>query len=138
MKPIYTVLIILVVVAAGLLAFNLMNRPQMAAPQLGLSSITPALSVQTAPQPAPTASTVVIQGMSFMPVTLTVPSGTTVTWVNQDSVSHTVTSDSGSTPGLASQVLGPGESYSVTLTTIGTYNYHCSIHPSMTGQVIVQ
>jgi plastocyanin len=53
-----------------------------------------------------------------------------------DSVMHTATSDSGSE--LASTSLSKGESYTHTFTTPGTYNYHCAVHPSMKGKIIVE
>lgn len=74
-----------------------------------------------------------IANMSFQPATLPVALNTTVTWTNNDSVTHTVTGtdfDSGN--------IAPGSSYSHTFTIVGTYNYHCAIHPSMAGSVTVQ
>ncbi len=75
-----------------------------------------------------------IQGMTFMPSTLTVTQGTTVTWTNNDSVNHTVTGDNG---GPASDTLIHGATYSYTYATAGTFTYHCTIHPTMIGKVIV-
>ena len=75
-----------------------------------------------------------IQGMTFMPSILTVAKGTTVTWTNNDSVSHNVPGDNG---GPASGTLVHGATYSYTYTTAGTFSYHCSIHPTMVGKVIV-
>jgi amicyanin len=77
-----------------------------------------------------------ISGFAFSPSTLTIKSGDSVTWTNHDSTSHTVTSDTGSE--LSSQQIPNGETYSHTFNTAGTYSYHCSIHPSMKGKVIVQ
>jgi plastocyanin len=61
--------------------------------------------------------------------------GTTVTWTNNDSVTHTVTADAGA---FDSGALSPGHTYSFTFRTSGTYSYHCSIHRSMTATIIVQ
>lgn len=80
-------------------------------------------------------SAVSIENLSFVPTSLTVKAGTTVTWTNNDSTSHTVTSLTGSE--LSSGTLGVGQTYSHTFTTAGTYQYHCTIHTSMTGTVIV-
>ncbi len=77
-----------------------------------------------------------ISGFAFSPSTLTIKVGDTVTWTNQDAAKHTVTSDSGSE--LNSELLGKGRSYSHTFATAGTYNYHCTPHPYMTGKVIVE
>ena len=76
-----------------------------------------------------------IQNFQFSPSTLTVKKGTKVTWTNNDGASHTVTADQGSGP--ASSPLGQGDTYSYTFNTVGTFNYHCSIHPSMHGSVVV-
>jgi plastocyanin len=74
-----------------------------------------------------------IQNMSFSPSALTVKTGTKVTWTNNDSVAHTVTSDSGGL--LNSSVLAPGESFSFIFTATDSVAYHCSIHPFMKGTV---
>ncbi|HSR31628.1 MAG TPA: cupredoxin family copper-binding protein [Anaerolineae bacterium] len=76
-----------------------------------------------------------IEGFAFMPDPLVVPAGTTVRWTNKDDVSHTVTSD---LPGLLdSGTLLPGERFEYRFDTAGSYSYICTIHPSMTGTVIV-
>jgi plastocyanin len=77
---------------------------------------------------------VTITGYSFQPATLYVRRGTTVTWTNQDSQVHTVTSDNNT---FHSATLGQGQSYSYTFNSNGTYAYHCQIHPGMYGTVVV-
>lgn len=77
-----------------------------------------------------------IQSFSFTPQALTINAGDTVIWTNMDNVAHTVTSDLGTE--LHSAQLSPGQSYSHTFTTAGTYAYHCSIHTMMTGTITVQ
>jgi plastocyanin len=84
---------------------------------------------------------VTISGMAFSPVSITVAVGTTVTWTNNDSVAHTVTSDTGvfdSGSITATGGYSGGGTYSYTFTVAGTYNYHCTIHPMMTAKIIVQ
>jgi plastocyanin len=81
------------------------------------------------------ANEVEIQDMAFKPSSLTTKKGLTITWTNKDSVSHTVTSDSGNE--LASGTIAPGATYSHTFSTVGTFSYHCSIHPNMTGTITV-
>jgi plastocyanin len=73
----------------------------------------------------------------FTPPTVTVVIGVnnTVVWTNDDSVPHTVTADDGS---FSSGNLNPGDSYSFTFTTPGTYTYHCSYHSWMKGTVVVK
>jgi len=75
-----------------------------------------------------------IKGFSFQPDVLQVRVGAKVTWTNDDTVAHTVTADTNS---FASGNLQPGGSFSFTFTRPGTYAYHCSIHPSMHGSVVV-
>jgi amicyanin len=77
-----------------------------------------------------------IDNFSFTPATLTVPAGTTVTWVNQDDVPHNIVSSEGKT--LKSPVMDTDGKFSYTFTTAGTYPYYCGIHPKMTGKVVVQ
>ena len=91
---------------------------------------------------APTTSatggnTVIIKNFAFDPSSLTVKSGTVVTWTNQDGASHTIVSDTGSPVAFSSDSLSSGASYSFTFTQPGTYTYHCSIHPTMKGTIIV-
>jgi plastocyanin len=78
-----------------------------------------------------------IDNFSFGPTSLTVAVGTTVTWTNRDDIPHTVVStDDAKT--FKSKVLDTDEKFSFTFSKAGTYPYFCSIHPKMTGKVIVQ
>jgi len=74
-----------------------------------------------------------ISNFAFEPSTITVTAGTTVTWTNQDSVAHTVVSDT-----FKSGNLSQGQAFQFKFDTKGTYNYSCSIHPTMKGTVIVE
>jgi plastocyanin len=85
-------------------------------------------------QTAPTA-TVKIDNFSFAPRELTVAVGTTVTWTNHDDIPHTVVSTEGSI--FKSKVLDTDEKFSYTFSRAGTFPYFCSIHPKMTGKVVV-
>ncbi len=76
-----------------------------------------------------------IDNFSFTPQTLTVHPGTTVTWVNKDDVPHTVTSTDKK---FKSRALDTDEQFSFTFSAAGTNNYFCSVHPHMTGKIIVQ
>jgi plastocyanin len=71
---------------------------------------------------------------SFSPTALTVTAGTSVTWQNSDTVTHTTTSDTN----LWNASLGPGQSFSRTFSTAGTFTYACTVHSNMTGRIIVQ
>lgn len=76
-----------------------------------------------------------IENFQFSPTTVTVPVGTTVTWTNNDGELHTVTS---SEKVFASAGLDAGEAFSYTFSTPGTYTYYCTLHPHMTGTIIVK
>ncbi|HBN08324.1 MAG TPA: hypothetical protein DD435_06670 [Cyanobacteria bacterium UBA8530] len=80
---------------------------------------------------------VAIRNYSFMPSSLQAVRGTTVTWVNRDSVPHTVTANSPGIDYFDSGVLSPGNSYSHTFNLNGSYAYHCRLHPYMNGEVDV-
>jgi plastocyanin len=76
---------------------------------------------------------VAIKNYSFDPQKLTIETGTTVVWTNDDAVAHNVVFDK-----FHSQHLVKGTSYSHTFKDKGIYKYTCSIHPAMTGQIIVK
>ena len=79
--------------------------------------------------------TVSIVSYAFQPSTMTVPRGTSVTWRNTASITHTVTSNTGA---FNSGNLSPGATFTHQFSQAGTYQYHCNIHPSMTGTIVVQ
>ncbi len=76
---------------------------------------------------------ITIEGFKF-PATINVKAGDSVTWTNNDRAPHTVTADNGS---FDKQVAASGGSATVTFSTAGTFAYHCTIHPNMTGTVVV-
>src|SRR5690606_20056165 len=80
---------------------------------------------------------VVIKDYEYGPKTITVKAGTKVTWTNQDSVEHTVTTESGAPAKIDSGTFGKGESFSFTFEKAGTYEYFCEPHPYMKGTVVV-
>jgi len=94
------------------------------------------LSTIRGKEPETTKAEVVIDNFSFSPQTFTVPAGATVTWTNRDNEPHTVTSTDNRFP--KSRVLKPGQSYSNNFVASGTYSYFCSIHPRMTGKIVVK
>ena len=73
-----------------------------------------------------------ISNFAFNPASITIPKGYTVRWTNQDSATHTVKGFS-----FESGSLAKGDTYEFTFAEPGTYDYTCSIHPSMKGTVIV-
>ena len=76
-----------------------------------------------------------VDNFSFGPATLTVPTNSTVTWVNKDDVPHVIASNDGL---FKSKALDTDDKYSFTFTKAGTYSYYCSIHPKMVGKIVVQ
>jgi plastocyanin len=93
-----------------------------------------ARSVAANDQPS-AANAVKIDNFVFGPQVITVPAGTTVTWTNSDDIPHTAVSTDGV---FKSKVMDTDEKFSYTFTKPGTYPYYCTIHPRMTGKVVVQ
>jgi plastocyanin len=95
-------------------------------------------STQAGNSPTPAnANEVVISDYKFVPRTLTVSVGTTVTWVNHDMARHTVTRHASEEP-FDSGLLGNQQVFSHTFTTAGTYTYICAPHSGMQGTIVVQ
>ncbi|HEX8827515.1 MAG TPA: cupredoxin family copper-binding protein [Xanthobacteraceae bacterium] len=82
------------------------------------------------------ASAVSIDNFTFTPQALTVKAGTTVTWTNKDDIPHGVAWTNNAF--AKSQALDTDDSYSLTFTTPGTYQYFCYLHPHMVGTLVVQ
>ena len=76
-----------------------------------------------------------IDNFTFAPQRITVKAGTTVTWINEDDIPHTVVANQ---KAFKSKVLDTDDKYTFTFTTAGTYDYFCSLHPHMTGSVVVE
>ena len=92
-------------------------------------AVAPALSPALAEDAA-----VKIDNFTFGPQELKVKAGTTVTWTNGDDIPHTVVSPNA----FRSKVMDTDGTFSFTFTTPGTYKYFCSLHPHMTGTIIVE
>ena len=106
---------------------------------------TPTPTTGTTATTTPSGSTMAVSITSngtfaFSPATITIKVGTTVTWTNNTSAPHTVTSDDGTSfdSGINNPISASGGTYSFTFTKAGTFTYHCSIHPFMKATVIVQ
>jgi plastocyanin len=98
-------------------------------------SLQGCLSYGPAPPSTGGGNSVEMKNIAFIPTNLDVKNGTTVTWYNNDTVGHTVSFDNGPFP--SSGIIAPGSTYSVTFDQVGTFNYHCSIHPSMIAKIVV-
>ena len=80
-------------------------------------------------------NTVAMTNFTFSPSSLTITKGTVVTWQNNDGVAHTSTSDNGVWD--TGNIL-PAGNKTTTFGTAGTFAYHCTVHPMMTGTIVVQ
>jgi plastocyanin len=129
------------IVSAGFLVASFVLSIAVAADSI----LTPALGQATSSN---TAQVSIVAGSSstpgpnsYNPSPLTIKVGTTVVWTNNDSTLHTVTSGlpSGGPVGTLfdSSYLGPGKTFNYTFSKAGTFDYHCTLHPTMVGKVIV-
>ncbi|MEA3141949.1 MAG: hypothetical protein QOK23_4118 [Gammaproteobacteria bacterium] len=100
----------------------------------GLLGLLAGVAVKAAPAGAEDTA-VKIENFTFAPQRVTVKAGTTVTWTNDDDIPHTVAS---STKAFKSKVLDSDDKFSFTFTTPGIYEYFCSLHPHMTGTLVVE
>lgn len=95
-------------------------------------------AVTTAPahtQATAAATDVKIDNFTFGPADVTVKAGSTITWTNRDDIPHTVVS---ADKAFKSKVLDTDDHYSFTFASPGTFTYFCSIHPKMTGRIVVK
>jgi plastocyanin len=97
----------------------------------GLAALALASGVSAAPGPLK----LDIEHFAFEPSTVTVARGTTVTWVNHDEETHTVTSRSGA---FTSPALEVDQAFSHTFAQPGTYSYFCALHPHMRATIVVK
>ena len=122
------------------------HRPNMAGLSIAEQTLNagPATAAMAAAAASPAAAksataprSVTISNFTFAPTAITVRAGQDVTWVNEDDAPHTVVGTEPGSP-LKSPALDTGDKYAVTLQQPGTYKYFCSIHPRMTGQIVVE
>ena len=100
----------------------------------GLLGVLAGVAVMAAPAGGQDTA-VKIDNFTFTPQRLTVKAGTTVTWVNEDDIPHTVAATE---KAFKSKALDTEDKYAFTFTTAGTYAYFCSLHPHMTGTIVVE
>jgi plastocyanin len=113
-----------------------MLRSGLIAAALG-AACAPVLAFVVLPAVAQQApASVSIANFTFSPQTLTVKAGTTVTWTNTDDIPHGIAWTNNAFP--RSKAMDTNDSASVTLSTPGTYQYFCYIHPHMTGTIVVE
>jgi plastocyanin len=97
------------------------------------SPATPAKTPTPATSSQSQSNAINIQNFAFSPATLIIKKGATVTWTNNDSAPHQIKSAT-----FNSSSLSNGQSFSFTFNDIGSFDYSCAIHPSMTGKIVVE
>lgn len=133
-RTIVIIVALLVILGLGAFALNKSNdNTSTSQPSSSSSS-----SNTSSNQPAAQTGQVKIDNMMFTPSQITVAKGGTVTWTNNDSTTHTVVDDLSNVGGPASGDIPPGGTYSFTFTKSGSFQYHCTIHPSMRGTIVVK
>lgn len=134
-RPILLAIIVVALLAIGAaVALNHKSNNSNTSQPANTSSQSTTSSSNNAPQPG----SVNIRNMMFTPSQISVSKGATVTWTNNDNVAHTVVDDLSNVGGPASGTIEPGSSYSFTFTKTGSFQYHCSIHSSMRGTIVVK
>ena len=114
---------------------NAYGTPAMQAPSQARTTESSQASTDSKEQAAGDSVTVRIDGMQFKPATIKVKPGTTVTWIHNSSMPHTV---SGDADGLRSSTLYQGQKFSYTFNKAGDFAYVCDLHPGMKGKVVVE
>ena len=137
MNKVVAVLVVVIVLAGGAYALTRHKNPPASSSSTSSNAMNMDTSSSKSDSSKPVATNVVnIVNFAFSPTSITVKKGTTVTWVNKDSTAHTIT-ETDSQKGPSSASVAPGESYSFSFNAAGTFQYYCSIHPSMKGTVTV-
>ena len=132
-KYLIAVLIIIVAMTCILVAGCATNTNVTTSPNPTVAST---VATQSSPSLSNATYTITIKNFTFQPSSLTIKRGTTVTWLNEDSVAHTVTSDDGKFP--SSGNLNKAETYQFQFNSPGSFDYHCSPHPFMKGKINVE
>lgn len=131
-----TTLIIAVLIIIAVVAALVLQQFTNIKPIDALKNLFQSQSLNTQKQAFPSAEkqlNIFIRDKKFLPNYSAIQKGTKVTWYNEDSLTHTVTGDSWD----SGQIL-PSQTFSKVFDQPGDYKYHCSIHPGMTGEIIVQ
>jgi plastocyanin len=113
---------------------NVLRALRLTVPFAALAS-TPCLAQDASNAGAGPVATVSMDHNTFIPGEITVVPGTTVTWVNNEAMPHTVVDVN---KGFRSKTIVKDAKFSFTFTTAGDYSYLCSIHPNMKGKIIVK
>jgi plastocyanin len=134
----YPLILVLAVVTTGACTTAAAQTPASAlptpVPPMSLMTMTPAKPAHADVSPI-SGPRVDVENFNFVPATLTVQAGSTVTWVNHDDAPHTITASDKSFSSLS---LETDAQFSFKFDKPGTYTYFCAIHPFMTASVTVQ
>lgn len=134
----FIIIAILLILAAG---FYFVNSTKTTVSPVSTDTTTP--TDTSTPSANIKENRVIISASGFTPQTITIKTGSSITWTNTDSVSHTVNSDPHPTHTISSLLnqagtIKAGESKSLTFPTAGTYKYHDHLNPSSSGTVVVE
>lgn len=137
--PIIAAVVVVILLVVGVVAYNQSKQMQQ----------NPSDSTSKAPvripgvndedlTPPSEPNSINIENYTFVPASITVKKGTTITWTNKDQAEHNVVSDDDSPGGGPNgPLLAKDETYSFTFDTAGTFKYHCQPHPYMKAEVVV-
>jgi plastocyanin len=131
MKKLILIIVLVIIIAGGLILGHRRSNP---------TNTSTASSNQSSgsSSSAPATGNIKINNMMFTPSQITVAKGGTVTWTNDDTTTHTVVDDLANVGGPHSGDIAPGSTYSFTFNKAGSFQYHCTIHPSMRGTIVVK
>lgn len=137
--PIVAVVVVVILLVGGVVAYNQSKtmQPESSDSSAKTTSKIPGVNNEDLTPPSEPNS-INIENYTFVPATLTVKKGTTITWTNKDQAKHNVVADDDSPQGGPNgPLIGQGETYSFTFDTVGTFKYHCQPHPYMKSEVVV-
>lgn len=135
-KAIIAVVVVIILAVGGWLIFGKNNSNNGSL--YGGSNNTPSQSNSNNSNQTTSSGKISIQNMQFTPSQISIAKGGTVTWTNNDSITHTVIDDLSNVGGPASGDIAPGQTYTFTFDKTGSFQYHCRIHPSMRGTIVVK
>lgn len=131
------IIVVLILVVGGAVAINHKNKDSNTNTANTSSQTSSNTTTSNSTQSTSTGA-IEIKNMMFTPPQISISKGGTVTWTNNDTTTHTVVDDLSNVGGPSSGQIAPGATYSFTFVKTGSFQYHCSIHPSMRGTIVVK
>jgi len=132
LRVVFVLVGLVVLVGLGYLVFHNSNKNTPS------NTSTTSNSTSQSSSNEPASGTINIRNMMFTPSQIAIKKGGTVTWTNNDTTTHTVIDDLQNVGGPHSGNIEPGATYSFKFESTGSFQYHCSIHPSMRGTIVVK